>query len=130
MVDASVGDALDALRDLGGMDYAIEATGNSAALGQAILSLAPRGTCVILSTYPRGTTIPLDANHMIDGRRVMGVSEGDSDPRRFIPALVKLYEQGRLPIDELIRHYPFEDIERAAADAHAGVAIKPVLTFD
>jgi aryl-alcohol dehydrogenase len=130
LVDASAGDALDALRDLGGMDYAIEATGSPAALAQAILSLSPLGTCAILSTYPRGTTIPLDVNHMIDGRRVMGVSEGDSDPRRFIPALVKLYEQGRLPIDALIRNYPFDQIERAAADAQAGVAIKPVLTFD
>lgn len=130
-VDAGAGDVVAALRELcGGLDYIVEATGSTTALSQAILSLAPRGTCAILSTYPHGATIPLDVNFMIDGRRVVGVSEGESDPRRFVPALAALYEQGRLPIDRLIRHYPFEKIEQAAADARAGVTIKPVLTFD
>ena len=108
----------------------VEATGSTAALTTAIQSLAPRGTCAILSTYPRGATIPLDANFMIDGRRVVGVSEGDSDPQRFLPQLVELFEQGRLPVDRLIRHYPFEEIEQAAADARSGATIKPVLVFD
>jgi aryl-alcohol dehydrogenase len=128
-IDAGALDVVEALRELGGMDYVVEATGSTAALSQAIASLAPRGTCAVLSTYPHGATIPLDVNYMIDGRSVVGVSEGDSDPRHFIPALVTLYNQGRLPIDRLIRHYAFEEIEQAAADAHAGVTIKPVLTF-
>ena len=67
---------------------------------------------------------------MIDGRRILGISEGDSDPRRFLPQLVELFEEGRLPVDRLIRHYAFEDIERAAEDARSGVTIKPVLVFD
>ena len=130
-VDAGAGDAAEALRDLcGGVDYAVEATGSTAALSQAIASLAPRGTCAVLSTYPRGATIPLDANYMIDGRRIVGVSEGDSDPQSFIPALAGLHAQGRLPIERLIRHYPFAALEQAAADARAGVTIKPVLVFD
>jgi aryl-alcohol dehydrogenase len=129
-IDASAVDPVAALRELGGMDYVVEATGSTAALSQAILALAPRGTCAILSTYPHGATIPLDANFMIDGRRVIGISEGDSEPQRFIPALARLYEQGRLPIDRLIRHYPFDEIEKAAADARAGLTIKPVLTFN
>ena len=67
---------------------------------------------------------------MIDGRRILGVSEGDSDPQVFLPQLVDLFDQGRLPVDRLIRHYRFEEIERAAADARSGVTIKPVLLFD
>jgi aryl-alcohol dehydrogenase len=131
VVDAGEVDAAAALRELdGGMDYVVEATGSTAALGQALLALAPCGTCAILSTYPHGATIPLDVNFMIDGRRIIGVSEGDGEPQSFVPALVRLHEQGRLPIDRLIRHYPFEDIEQAAADARAGVTIKPVLVFD
>ena len=57
---------------------------------------------------------------MLDGRRIVGVSEGDSEPERFIPALARLHELGRLPLDRLIRHYPFEEIEQAAADAADG----------
>jgi aryl-alcohol dehydrogenase len=132
VVAAASADPAAVLRQLGdgGADYAIEATGSTAALSTAIQSLARRGTCAILSTYPRGASIPLDANFMIDGRRILGVSEGDSDPQRFLPQLVELFEHGRLPVDKLIRRYPFEEIERAAADARAGVTIKPVLVFD
>ena len=132
VVEAASADPVAALHELGdgGVDYAVEATGSTAALTTAIQSLAPRGTCAILSTYPRSATIPLDANFMIDGRRILGISEGDSDPQRFLPQLVELFEQGRLPVDKLIRHYPFEEIELAAADARSGVTIKPVLVFD
>ena len=132
VVEAASADPVAALRDLGegGVGFAVEATGSTAALTTAIQSLAPRGTCAILSTYPRGATIPLDANFMIDGRRILGISEGDSDPKRFLPQLVELFDKGQLPVDKLIRHYPFEDIERAAEDARSGVTIKPVLVFD
>jgi aryl-alcohol dehydrogenase len=57
------------------------------------------------------------ANFMIDGRRIIGVSESDSDPQRFLPYLVELFENGLLPVDRLIRHYPFEEVERAALAA-------------
>jgi aryl-alcohol dehydrogenase len=132
VVDAAAADPVAALRDLGegGVGFAVEATGSTAALTTAIASLAPRGTCAILSTYPRGATVPLDANFMIDGRRILGISEGDSDPKRFLPQLVELFDKGQLPVDKLIRHYPFEDIERAAEDARSGATIKPVLVFD
>ena len=131
-VEAASTDPIAALRDIGdgGADYVIEATGAATALTTAIQSLAPLGTCAILSTYPRGTTVPLDANFMIDGRHLVGVSEGDSDPQEFLPRLVELFAQGLLPVDKLIRHYPFAEIERAAADARSGATIKPVLVFD
>jgi aryl-alcohol dehydrogenase len=131
-VDAASLDAVEAVADLcpDGVDQVIEATGNTAALSQAIKLLAPRGTCAILSTYRHGATIPLDVNFMLDGRRVVGISEGDSEPERFIPALIRLHELGRLPIERLIRHYPFGQIEQAAADARDGTTIKPVLLFD
>ena len=59
----------------------------------------------------------------------MGVTEGDSTPRTFVPLLIKLMESRKFAIDKLVRSYPFADIESAAADATAGLAIKPVLSF-
>jgi aryl-alcohol dehydrogenase len=44
--------------------------------------------------------------------------------------LVQLWEQGRFPIDRMVRHYRFEDIEAAATDAKSGAVIKPVLRFE
>jgi aryl-alcohol dehydrogenase len=57
----------------------------------------------------------------------VGINQGDAVPRESIPALVELHRQGRFPFDELIRVYPFEDIQQAADDAAAGTVVKPVL---
>jgi aryl-alcohol dehydrogenase len=61
------------------------------------------------------------------GRTVRGVIQGDSRPREFIPRLVDLFMAGSMPLDRLITRYDFADINRAAADASLGAAIKPVL---
>jgi aryl-alcohol dehydrogenase len=132
-VDAGAVDVVGAVRELtGGLgaNYTVEATGNITVVDQAIQSLAPLGTCALIGAPPAGSAVPVNVQFMLDGRRLVGVTEGDTEPERFIPALVDLYEQGRLPVDRLIRHYPFEEIERAAADAHSGATIKPVLLFE
>jgi aryl-alcohol dehydrogenase len=61
------------------------------------------------------------------GRTVRGIIQGDSVPQQFIPRLVDLHMQGRLPFDRLITLYPLEDINQACADAAAGRVVKPVL---
>ncbi|MFE7029310.1 NAD(P)-dependent alcohol dehydrogenase, partial [Streptomyces sp. NPDC057621] len=63
------------------------------------------------------------------GVRVHGVIEGDSDPARFIPELVSLYERGLFPLDRLVTTFPFEDIGAAVAAMGDGGVVKPVLTF-
>jgi aryl-alcohol dehydrogenase len=64
------------------------------------------------------------------GRSIVSFAEGDSVPQVFLPALARLHEMGKLPLERLIRYYSFEDIEKAAEDAHSGVTIKPVIVFD
>jgi aryl-alcohol dehydrogenase len=131
-VDARSTDAHQALMDLTagqGVNYAIEATGNTTVLSQAIQSLAALGACVVFGAPPAGSTVPFDVLHLINGRRIIGVNQGNSVPEIFIPTLVQLYESGRFPLDRLIRYYPFEQMEQAATDALNGVSIKPVLTY-
>ena len=77
-----------------------------------------------------GTEVAVDVNGMLPGRRITGVTLGDSEPEQLIPLMVALHQQGRLPVDQLIRTYPFARIEEAAADMTAGTTIKPVLTFE
>ena len=66
---------------------------------------------------------------MLFGRTLEGVIEGDTVPAEFLPSLVELWRQGRLPLERLIRTYPFDQIGRACEDARSGATIKPVLTF-
>jgi aryl-alcohol dehydrogenase len=54
---------------------------------------------------------------------------GGSGTEALIPFLVDLVVSGRLPVEKLIRHYRFEDIQRAVGEVVSGETIKPVLRF-
>ena len=97
-------------------------------INQAIEALAPLGTLALL-----GIGIPeftMDVRSVISGgKTIRGVIEGDATPHEFIPRLIELHREGRLPLEKLIRTYEFEEIDRAFAEAASGDAIKPVLIF-
>ncbi|MEJ3747694.1 NAD(P)-dependent alcohol dehydrogenase [Actinomycetes bacterium KLBMP 9797] len=132
-VDARDGDVTTALRDLtggAGVDYAVEASGNVQALSAAIDALAARGACAVVGAPAFGSTVAVDVNGLLGGKRIIGTTEGDANPQRFIPVLVDLVRSGRMPLDRLVRRFPFADIEKAAEASHRGEVLKPVLIFE
>jgi aryl-alcohol dehydrogenase len=128
--EVDVDDFLTGFTHRRGVDYVIESTGNLSVASRAVGLLAARGTCVLIGAPPAGSTVPVDVNYMHLGRRVIGVAMGGSVPQVFLPALIRLHELGKLPVERLIRRYRFEDIEQAAVDALSGATIKPVIVFD
>ncbi len=111
-----------------GVQYALDTTGLTDVIKQTVLSLAPRGTAAVVGASALGTEIVLDEVHfMSGGRRLMGIVEGESNARVFIPQLIELWRQGVFPFDRLIRFYPFEEINQAIADSISGHTIKPVV---
>ena len=89
---------------------------------QATIGLPPGGGS------PGGTEVSLDMTDiLVGGRTLRGVVEGDSVPEIFLPKLIRFWEQGRFPVERLIRHYDFDQINEAAKDAEQGRVIKPVL---
>jgi aryl-alcohol dehydrogenase len=64
------------------------------------------------------------------GQTVRGIIEGDSDPDRFIPELIAHWRAGRLPLEKLVRTYPFAQINGAIAAQHHGDCVKVVLTLE
>ncbi|WP_121252009.1 NAD(P)-dependent alcohol dehydrogenase [Nocardioides ferulae] len=113
----------------GGASFAIDTTAVPAVVKQAQQSLAPRGTLVALGLGAEEYT--LDAIDLLqNGKRVMGSIEGDSDPQEMVPRLLRLAAEGRFPVAELVRSYPFTEIRTAVADVLAGAVIKPVLLWD
>lgn len=129
VVNAGEEDTAEALQRIsGGVDFAIDTTGNPQVLKTAFESTGPGGVTGIIGAPPFGTTIDLDINGVLAlGRTVRGIVEGDSVPDVFLPALVSLWEQGRFPADRLMTTYDFDEIERAAHEAEEGHVIKPVL---
>lgn len=122
-------ETLAAIRRLtgSGVHFALETSAVPAVFRIAVDSLRPLGTCVLVGSARAGTEAAFEMPVLQGGRTIRGVVQGDSRPREFIPRLVDLYLAGRFPIDRLIHHYDFADINQAAADAVSGTAIKPVL---
>ena len=124
-----LGEALAEITGGQGADGVVETTGSVAVLRQGVDALAARGTLVVVGAPPFGSEVALDVNGLLGGKQVVGLTLGDAETQSFIPSLVQLVKEGRLPLHRLISTYPFADIDQAVRDMGAGKAIKPVLTF-
>jgi aryl-alcohol dehydrogenase len=124
-----VDNIVDAVRRIsgGGVNYALDTTANPAAFKQAVNCLRILGVCGLIGGTSPGIEVGLEMNHILPGRTVRGIIQGDSVPQKFIPQLIDWYVDGRFPFDRLIVYYPFADINQACADMAAGKVIKPVL---
>lgn len=132
--DTGARDPREALRELAphGFDYILDTTGNMAVIAAAIDALAAGGTCGVIGAAPSGDAA-LTFNYrdfLVSSKRVVGIIEGDSDPRAFIPRLVTMMKGGTLPLERLVATYRFSDINRALDDLNTGRVVKPVLVMD
>ena len=112
-----------------GLDFSLEAVGAGAVVRQALEVLKSPGTCATLGLQALENEITIDQGHLLIGRTLTGVIEGDADPQRFIPELIALWRAGRFPFDRLIETFPFEAINDALAAAAAGAVVKPVVVL-
>jgi aryl-alcohol dehydrogenase len=111
-----------------GADFIVDAAGVSSLTEASMGGVANLGTLALVAVAPgRKLTIPWWDPTVTRGVSIRGFLEGNSNPDIFIPQLVDLYRQGRFPLDKMTRFYPFEKIEEAIADHHAGKAIKAIL---
>ena len=109
-----------------GVDYAIDTSGNQKMIFSLLHGLTYTGTLAIAGGGFQLTLGSFD----LCARTIKGVTEGDSNPKIFIPKLLAYYKQGRFPIDCLIKYYPFEQINEATEDSANGKCIKAVLRLD
>jgi aryl-alcohol dehydrogenase len=110
-----------------GVRFSLETSAQPSVFREAVEALMPAGTCVLLGSARSGTEVTFDMAFLQFGRVVHGVIQGESHPKEFIPQLVDLLMQDRMPVDRMITFYDIVDINRAAQDSARGAAIKPVL---
>jgi aryl-alcohol dehydrogenase len=111
----------------GGVRYSADTSALPAVLREAIESLLPGGTCVLLGSARRGNEVSIEMPFLQDGRILRGVVQGESVPKEFIPRLVDFIMEDKFPIQKMIKFYDFADINLAAQESSSGLAIKPVL---
>jgi aryl-alcohol dehydrogenase len=110
-----------------GVRFSLETSAQPSVFREAVEALMPGGTCVLLGSARSGAEVTFDMAFLQFGRVVHGVIQGESHPKEFIPQLVDLLMQGKLPIDRMLTFYDIADINRAAQDSAGGATIKPVL---
>jgi len=130
-INAGSSNPVEAVREIlpNGVLYSLECTGVPKVIRQAVDCLALTGIAGVIGVTPLGTEVALDVNSILFGRSVRGIIEGDSVPGIFIPQMIQLHQQGKLPFDKLIRTFPFKDINAAVAACEQGQVVKAVLTF-
>ncbi|ACY96618.1 MULTISPECIES: NAD(P)-dependent alcohol dehydrogenase [Thermomonospora] len=129
VIDPAEGDPAAAIVALtGGVDHAVECVGRPEAVRAAVGALTAPGMCVTLGFQGTANPVELDQRLLMMGRGIRGCIEGDGIPQRFIPRLIEHYRSGELPLERLVRTYPFTDLAEVFA-ARGGDAVKPVLVF-
>jgi len=97
-----------------GADYAVDASGNKTAMENAFACIKNSGICVIAGNLGKDEKIELHPFELIKGKRIIGTWGGETNPDRDIPAYLKAFAQGQLPIDRMITHrFALEDINKA-----------------
>lgn len=131
-INSSTTDPAERIREITGgvgVNYSVDCIGFSAVVRAALESLQTPGVCATVGFQGLPNDIEIDQGHLLFGRSLVGVIEGDAIPSVFIPRLIELYRQGRFPFDRLITTFDFEDINEALEAVHTGEVTKAVLTW-
>jgi Zn-dependent alcohol dehydrogenase len=124
--ESDVGAAIKTIS--GGTTHALDTTGIPAVIASACGTLVSMGRLGLLAFSPPDAMMPFNIMDMlIRGVTVKMITEGDANPKTFIPQLVKYHLEGKLPIDRLVKRYRLEQINEAFDDSISGKAIKPIL---
>ena len=134
-VNASEVEAVEAVVELSGglgVDYAFEAIGSSVTIRQAFDMVRPAGTAVAIGLARSDDMVPVPPQTLIlSEKKLIGSYYGSSRPRVDMPKYLRLYDEGKLMLDELITQtYRLEQINEAFADMEAGKNARGMLLFD
>ncbi|MCC9076435.1 Zn-dependent alcohol dehydrogenase [Litorilinea aerophila] len=132
-VHARETDVVEALRELTrlGPDYVFDSVGAAPTIAQALQSVRPGGTAVIMGLHATKIEVPISpAVLVLANKRLLGSFAGSARPLVDLPKLLQLYQGGRLELDRLItKRYPLEELPQAFADMEGGAIARGVLVF-
>jgi S-(hydroxymethyl)glutathione dehydrogenase / alcohol dehydrogenase len=115
-----------------GVDFSIEAAGQSQTIEQAFNAVRRGGGWCVFASHPAsGERISLDPYELIAGKQIAGSWGGGSDPDRDIPRFAELYRSGKLPLEKLLPHrYALDEINMALDDLEQRRAGRPSIVID
>ena len=125
-------DPVERIRELtdGGVDYAFEVVGNPTVIGQAVDSLAPLGTAVLVGVPPAGKhKTPLDFFDMVTGeQRIVGSFNGSYNLPIAIPRLAQLIVDDAFELEPLITgRRPIDEVNEAMEELETGTGVRQLI---
>ncbi|MGY0036564.1 NAD(P)-dependent alcohol dehydrogenase [Pedobacter sp. NJ-S-72] len=112
-----------------GANYAFESSGVKKVMTSALDVIQENGICILTGVLPAGSKVEFDAWNLLRGRTIKGSIMGDCVPGIFIPKMIRFYEEGRFPVDKMMKFFSLEEINTAVAESLSGETIKAVITF-
>ncbi|MCB1667480.1 MAG: NAD(P)-dependent alcohol dehydrogenase [Porticoccaceae bacterium] len=112
-----------------GVNYGFDTSARQDVIEGITLSLAPAGTLGLVGIPgPDQPNVSFNVMYMLSmGITVMGITEGNANPSKFIPEMVDMFMEGRFPFDKLCKTYTLDQINEAVVDSHTGKCVKAVL---
>jgi alcohol dehydrogenase len=96
--------SVEEVRELtgGGARYVVEAVGHEQAMADAFAMTARGGATVLVGLPHPSRMLSVPAVQVVaEARQVLGSYMGSAAPQRDIPRLVRLWQDGRLPVERL-----------------------------
>jgi Zn-dependent alcohol dehydrogenase len=131
-VDPTTDDLADAVHEATagrGVQFAFDAAGSADLLRTGFDVISIGGTVVSVGAAFGDLTIPA-LQLMSTEKRIIGSLVGSSVLHRDVPRLLRLWQAGRLPLDQLVSNRrPIEQINAGFDDMTAGRELRTVATF-
>jgi S-(hydroxymethyl)mycothiol dehydrogenase len=133
-IDASKVDAVEAVQELTdgfGADVVVDAVGRPETWKQAFYARDLAGTVVLVGVPTPDMTLEMPLIDFFSrGGALKSSWYGDCLPERDFPALVDLYQQGRLPLDKFVsERIKLDQVEDAFATMHRGEVLRSVVVL-
>ena len=133
-IDASKVDAVKAVQELtdgSGADVVVDAVGRPETWKQAFHARDLAGTVVLVGVPTPDMTLEMPLIDFFSrGGSLKSSWYGDCLPERDFPALVDLYQQGRLPLDKFVsERIKLDQVEDAFATMHRGEVLRSVVVL-
>jgi Zn-dependent alcohol dehydrogenase len=127
----SISEALKEVTPEGlGCTHILDTTPSVAVLSECLEAVRNNGTVFQVGVKPVGAKLELDLlPHMVHGRKLVGVIEGDRDPAEALPELLQWSKDGVLPLEKMVTEFPVAEFEKARAAMEDGSVVKSVLVW-
>lgn len=123
-INTTTADAAEEIRRIvgsGGVDIAVDNTGNVEVISLASRLTGPRGRTVLVGVPPKDATAAIATLPLHFEKRLVGSHGGESRPDIDIPRYVRLLQAGRLNFTPLLgRRYTLTEINDAITDMTSG----------